>query len=118
MPQPEEPVPAPAPPRRAHGPRPFRRSQLLPYRAEFVHQRRAGASLAVLQRWLRQHRVRVARSTIKRYLDQLPELHAAQLSPPRPLRPAKPSSPCWPWASRAIRNGPRPDPLRRDGAQL
>lgn len=69
-------------PRRTHGPRRFRRSRLLPYRAELVHQRRTGATLAALQRWLRTHRVRVARSTIKRYLDQLPELHDAQLSPP------------------------------------
>jgi hypothetical protein len=64
-----EPASTPSP-RRAPGPRPFRRSRLLPYRAELVHLRRTGASLAAMQRWLRQHRVRVARSTIKRSLDQ------------------------------------------------
>jgi len=50
------------------------RSRLMVHRAELVALRRAGASLADLQLWLRSQRVVAARSTISRYLGQLPEL--------------------------------------------
>lgn len=50
------------------------RSRLMVHRAEIVALKREGASLADLQLWLRGQRVVVARSTIGRYLAQLPEL--------------------------------------------
>lgn len=52
----------------------YSRSRLMIFRAELVALRREGASLADLQLWLRGQRVKVARSTIGRYLNQLPEL--------------------------------------------
>jgi len=57
----------------------YRRSRLDRYRAELVAMKRAGASCADLAEWLRvQHRCKVNRSTIDRYLKKLPELHRAQ----------------------------------------
>lgn len=51
------------------------RSRLLPHRAELVQLRQAGASFADLAMWLRkQKRIKVDRSTVRRYLVQLPEL--------------------------------------------
>lgn len=52
----------------------YRRSKLDRYRAELVKLRRAGASLAQLQLWLQNRRLKVSRSTIHRYLRRLPEL--------------------------------------------
>jgi len=52
----------------------YRRSKLTRYRAELVQLRAAGASLDQLRIWLRERRVRAHRSTIARYLEQLPEL--------------------------------------------
>ncbi len=53
----------------------FNRSVLERYRAELVELHRAGASLCDLQVWLRRNkRLKVARSTIGRYLHKLPEL--------------------------------------------
>ncbi len=67
----------------------YRRSRLDRYRAELVAMKRAGASCADLAEWLRvQHRCKVNRSTIDRYLKKLPELHDTQTvtsEPPEPL---------------------------------
>lgn len=52
----------------------YRRLRLLKYRAELVELRIAGATLADLRLWLRRQRVRVAASTISRFLKRLPEL--------------------------------------------
>jgi hypothetical protein len=52
----------------------YRRSQLDRYRAELVILRQAGATLGQLQLWLKAKRLTVARSTILRYLDRLPEV--------------------------------------------
>jgi hypothetical protein len=50
------------------------KSRLVPHRAELVQLRRAGGSFADLVHWLRsEKRVKVARSTVARYLAQLPE---------------------------------------------
>jgi hypothetical protein len=51
------------------------KSRLVTHRAELVQLRRAGGSFADLVHWLRaEKRVKVARSTVSRYLAQLPEL--------------------------------------------
>ena len=53
----------------------YRSSKLTRYRAELVILRRAGASYRELAHWLRRdHRLRVAPTTIRRYLIQLPEV--------------------------------------------
>jgi hypothetical protein len=52
----------------------YRRSSLMTFRAELVALRHEGASLADLKLFLQSHRVKAARSTIGRYLKQLPEL--------------------------------------------
>ena len=53
----------------------YRKSRLDKYRAELVAMRQAGASCADLAEWLRvSHRCRMHRSSIDRYLKQLPEL--------------------------------------------
>lgn len=52
----------------------YRRSRLADHRAELVALAKAGLSLAQLQLWLRlNRRMKVARSTIWRFLRQLPE---------------------------------------------
>lgn len=57
--------------------RAYRQSGLEKYRAEIVALRRAGASLADIQAWLRIHpKHRAALSTISRYIKKLPELAA------------------------------------------
>lgn len=49
-------------------------SSLIPFRAELVALRRAGASYAELAMWLRQtKRKKVAVSTVQRFLVKLPE---------------------------------------------
>lgn len=53
----------------------YRKSRLDKYRAELVAMRQAGASCADLVEWLRvNHRLKVHRSSIDRYLKKLPEL--------------------------------------------
>jgi len=54
--------------------RKYRRSRLDRFRAELVKLRKAGASLAQLQLWLKDWRLSVSRSSILRYLHRLPEL--------------------------------------------
>lgn len=56
----------------------YRKSRLDKYRAELVAMKQAGASCADLVEWLRvNHRCKVNRSSIDRYLKKLPELQAA-----------------------------------------
>ncbi len=53
----------------------YRKSRLDKYRAELVAMKQAGASCADLVEWLRvNHRLKVHRSSIDRYLKKLPEL--------------------------------------------
>ncbi len=60
--------------RAANRRRRYRRSRLQPYRAELVQLHQAGASYADLVAWLAERQVRVQRSTVQRYLTQLPEI--------------------------------------------
>lgn len=56
----------------------YRKSRLDKYRAELVAMKQAGASCADLVEWLRvNHRYKVNRSSIDRYLKKLPEANAA-----------------------------------------
>ena len=48
----------------------FSRSKLDPYTHQLSELRKAGATLADLQRWLRQRRVRVEHTTISRFLNK------------------------------------------------
>lgn len=51
------------------------KSRLVPYRAELVKLRKAGGSFADLREWLRlEKRVKVDTSTVRRYLQKLPEM--------------------------------------------
>lgn len=51
------------------------KSRLIPYRAELVKLRAEGGSFADLAHWLRKEkRVKVDSSTVRRFLQQLPEL--------------------------------------------
>ena len=43
-------------------------SRLNRYQAQLVTMRRAGATMAILQEWLKSHRCKVAQSTIWRFL--------------------------------------------------
>ena len=53
----------------------YHRSKLSRYRAELVKLRLAGGSYPDLVVWLRKtHRVKVAHTTVMRYLQQLPEI--------------------------------------------
>jgi len=53
----------------------YRKSRLDKYRAELVAMRRAGGSAADLAEWLRvTHRVKINRSSVDRFLKNLPEL--------------------------------------------
>lgn len=57
----------------------YRKSKLERYRAELVALRRAGASAADLAAWLKmQHRLKINRSSVDRYLSSLPELSLQQ----------------------------------------
>ena len=57
----------------------YRKSRLDKYRAELVAMKRLGASCADLVEWLRvNHRCKVNRSSIDRYLKKLPELNEAK----------------------------------------
>lgn len=57
----------------------YRKSRLDKYRAELVAMREAGASCADLAEWLRlNHRYKVHRSSIDRYLRRLSELSGEQ----------------------------------------
>ena len=51
-------------------------SRLVPYRAELTALRKAGGSWAELTAWLRTQRVKVDRSTVRRYVQKLPEMAA------------------------------------------
>ena len=54
----------------------YRKSRLDRYRAELVAMKQVGASCADLVEWLRiNHRCRINRSTVDRYLKKLPELN-------------------------------------------
>lgn len=54
----------------------YRKSRLDKYRAELVAMKQAGASCADLVEWLRvNHRCKVNRSSIDRYLKKLPEMN-------------------------------------------
>ena len=54
----------------------YRKSRLDKYRAELVAMKQAGASCADLVEWLRvNHRCKVNRSSVDRYLKKLPELN-------------------------------------------
>jgi len=54
----------------------YRKSRLDKYRAELVAMKQAGASCADLAEWLRlNHRCKVNRSSVDRYLKKLPELN-------------------------------------------
>ena len=57
----------------------FRKSRLLPYRGELVALKQGGASLRDLVQWLKNRRIKVAHTTVLRYLQSLPELDHAQL---------------------------------------
>jgi hypothetical protein len=53
----------------------YRKSRLERYRAELVAMKRVGASCSDLVEWLRvNHRCKINRSTVDRYLKKLPEL--------------------------------------------
>ena len=57
----------------------YRKSRLDKYRAELLAMRQAGASCADLVEWLRvNHRLKIHRSSIDRYLKKLPELNETQ----------------------------------------
>lgn len=57
----------------------YRQSKLDRYRAELVALRQTGASSQDLATWLRmKHRLKIHRSSIDRYLAQLPELAKAE----------------------------------------
>lgn len=56
----------------------YRFSKLTRYRAEIVALRKAGASYREIEEWLRRNKYRrIAHSTIRRYLLQLPEMQEA-----------------------------------------
>lgn len=53
-------------------------SRLMPHRAELAAMRQAGGSYQELADWLRhERRVKVAESTVRRYLQKLPEIQEA-----------------------------------------
>jgi len=53
----------------------YRKSRLERYRAELVAMKKIGASCSDLVEWLRaNHRCKINRSTVDRYLKKLPEL--------------------------------------------
>lgn len=60
--------------RRAARRKRYYRSRLDRHRAEIVALRRAAATLAEIAIWLRRRRIKVAPSTISRYLARLPEV--------------------------------------------
>jgi len=54
----------------------YRKSRLERYRAELVAMKQVGASCSDLVEWLRvNHRCKINRSTVDRYLKKLPELY-------------------------------------------
>jgi len=48
----------------------YRRSQLDKFRGELITLRREGATATELQRWLQQQRIRVALTTVTRWLEK------------------------------------------------
>lgn len=69
----------------------YRKSKLERYRAELVAMREAGASSQDLAVWLRmKHRLKIHRSSIDRFLAQVPELAKASTPPtPTPTEPVE-----------------------------
>lgn len=66
----------------------YRKSKLERYRAELVAMRQAGASSQDLAVWLRmKHRLKIHRSSVDRFLAQLPELATATPTPPAAPEP-------------------------------
>ena len=55
------------------------KSRLTPYRAELVKLRKAGGSFSDLAEWLRrERRVKMDPSSVRRFLQKLPELEAGR----------------------------------------
>ncbi len=48
----------------------YTKSRLDRYRGQLIQLRRNGASVAELQRWLRDHRIRVVHSTVARWVTK------------------------------------------------
>ena len=48
----------------------YTKSRLDRYRGELLQLRRNGASVAELQRWLRDHRIRIVHSTVARWVTK------------------------------------------------
>lgn len=48
----------------------YTKSSLDRYRGELIQLRRNGASVAELQRWLRDHRIRIVHSTVARWVTK------------------------------------------------
>lgn len=48
----------------------YTKSRLDRYRGELIQLRRNGASVAELQRWLRDHRIRIVHSTVARWVTK------------------------------------------------
>lgn len=58
----------------------YYKSRLDKYRTELVALKQAGASCADLVEWLKvDHRCKINRSSVDRYLKKLPELHRAEI---------------------------------------
>lgn len=58
----------------------YRKSRLDKYRAELVALKQVGASCADLVEWLKvAHRCKINRSSVDRYLQNLPELHRTEI---------------------------------------
>lgn len=58
----------------------YRKSRLDKYRSELVALKQAGASCADLVEWLKvAHRCKINRSSVDRYIKNLPELHRTEI---------------------------------------
>lgn len=58
----------------------YRKSRLDKYRCELVALKQAGASCADIVEWLRvSHRCKINRSSVDRYIKNLPELHRTEI---------------------------------------
>lgn len=85
----------------------YRKSKLERYRAELVAMREAGASSQDLAVWLRmKHRLKIHRSSIDRFLAQVPELAKASEPVQAPAPPPAPPAPSAP----AFELQPEPEP--------
>ena len=82
----------------------YRQSKLDRYRSELVALRQTGASSQDLATWLRmKHRLKIHRSSIDRFLAQLPELAKAE-----PVQPPTPTP--LPEPEQAFELQPEPEP--------